>query len=173
MPTVYKGRILDVNLETAHLPTGRKARLEIIRHPGAAAVVPVREDGHVIMIRQYRHAAGGMIFEIPAGRMEPGEGPADCARRELAEETGQRASRWKGLGWIWTTPGFTDEKIHLFLARRLTPVARSPERDEVIEVLDLPMPRVLRMIRRGEIVDGKTICGIMKAHMWLEGLKNG
>lgn len=164
MTTIYKGRIVDFNLEEVHLPNGRTIQLEMVRHPGASAVVPLRDDGRVVMIRQFRHAAGGMIYEIPAGRLDPGEEPLACARRELAEEVGQTASQWDDLGVIWTTPGFTDEVIHLYLARGLKPVAQALEHDEVIEVVDRPLGEAIGMIRRGEIKDGKTICGLMLAY---------
>jgi ADP-ribose pyrophosphatase len=169
--TVYKGRVGEFNLEEARLPNGRTVRLEILRHPGASAIVPLQEDGHVVMIRQYRHAVGGMIDEIPAGRLDPGEAPLDCAQRELAEEVGQVASQWERLGAIWTTPGFTDEKIHLFLARHLKPASQALEHDEVIEVVKRPLEEALTMIRRGQIMDGKTICALMLAYFHIQGEK--
>lgn len=163
MKKLYAGRIVDLNLEDVRLPDGRTTQLEIIRHSGAAAAVPLREDGRVVLIRQFRYAAAGLIFEVPAGRLESGEKALDCARREMAEEVGQTAGRWDHLGNIWTTPGFTDEKIHLFLARDLTVVRRSPEDDEVIEVVEVPLDESMEMIRRGEICDGKTICALTLA----------
>jgi ADP-ribose pyrophosphatase len=166
--TIYKGRVVEFNLEEARLPNGRTVELEILRHPGASAVVPLQEDGRVVMIRQYRHAAGGMIYEVPAGRIEPDEGPLDCARRELAEEVGRSAAQWERLGSIWTTPGFTDEKIHLFLARKLSLVKQALERDEVIEVVERPLEEAIAMIRRGEINDGKTICALMLAYFYIK-----
>jgi ADP-ribose pyrophosphatase len=166
---IYKGRVVEFSLEEAHLPNGQTVTLEILRHPGASAVVPMREDGRVVMIRQYRHAAGGTIYEVPAGRLDPGETPIDCARRELAEEVGRAAAQWEPLGAIWTTPGFTDEKIHLFLARQLTPVSQALERDEVIEVVERPLDELMGMIRRGEINDGKTICALTLAYFHIKG----
>lgn len=166
---IYKGRVVDLNLEEVLLPNGRTVSLEIIRHSGAAAVVPMLADGGIVMIRQYRHAAGGMIYEIPAGRLDPGEGPLDCAKRELSEEVGQEAAQWERLGAIFTTPGFTDEKIHLFLASKLSPVAQALEHDEVIEVVERPLSELITMIRQGEIIDGKTICGLMLAYWHLRG----
>jgi len=170
--TIYKGRVVEFNVEEARLPNGQSVQLEILRHPGASAVVPVQEDGRVIMIRQYRHAAAGTIYEVPAGRLDPGESPLECARRELAEEVGRRATRWEPLGVIWTTPGFTDEKIHLFLARGLSAVGQSLERDEVIEVVPVPLDKTIAMIRSGEINDSKTICGLMLAHDYLGTREN-
>ena len=150
---IYKGRVVDFSVEEVRLPNGRTVSLEMVRHPGAAAVVPLRGDGRVVLIRQHRHAAGGTIYEIPAGRLDPGESPVECAKRELAEEAGCRAARWDSLGMIWTTPGFTDEKIHLFLARGLETAPRAPEHDEIIEVEERPMEEAIGMIRRGEIND--------------------
>jgi len=168
--TIYKGRVLDLTLEEARLPNGQVVNLEMIRHPGAAAVVPVREDGRVVMIRQYRHAAGGTIYEIPAGRLDGGEAPIDCAKRELREEAGCEAARWVKLGAIFTTPGFTDEKIHLFLAEDLTPVPQDLEKDEVIEVVEHPLAELTGMIARGMVIDGKTICALMLAYFHFKGV---
>jgi ADP-ribose pyrophosphatase len=137
--------------------------LEILRHPGAAAVVPLHADGSVTLIRQYRHAAGGMIWEIPAGKLEPGEPPAECAARELEEEAGVGCAQLRLLTTIFTTPGFTDEVIHLYLATGLSEVPARPEADEVIERHRLPAAQVLSMIRSGEITDGKSICALMLA----------
>ena len=168
MKTLYKGRVLNLTLETARLPNGQSVDLEIIRHPGASAIVPMRDDGRVVMIHQYRYAAGGMIYEIPAGKLDRGEKPIDCGKRELAEETGLQATRWDHLTTIFTTPGFTDEQIHLYLARDLTSGTVAHDRDEFIEVVEYPMEEVIQMIRRGEIKDGKTICGIMLAHAYVQ-----
>jgi ADP-ribose pyrophosphatase len=138
----------------------------MIRHPGAAAVVPLLDppdtaDPRVLLIRQFRHAADDYIWEVPAGRLDPGESPEVCAHRELAEETGMRAARMEPLTMIYTTPGFTDERIHLFLAQDLREEAHAREHDEVIaEIARPPLREALGMIRRGEIVDSKTICGL-------------
>lgn len=160
MKPIYHGRVIDLGLEEARLPNGMTVELEVVRHPGASAIVPLHDDGRVVMIRQYRHAAGGMIYEVPAGRLNAGEDPRDCARRELREETGLLAERIDRLGAIFTTPGFTDEKIHLFVARGLKSVGQQLDHDEVIEVIERPLPDLMQMIRRGEIIDGKTICAL-------------
>lgn len=169
MKSVYKGRVIDLNIEEVSLPNGQSIELEIVRHPGAAATVPLKKNGEVVMIRQYRHAAGGMIYEIPAGRLNPGENPLECAKRELSEETGLRAKQWQPLGSILTTPGFTDEKIHLFLARDLTRTSQALEQDEVIEVVERSLEDLIEMVRRGEIIDAKTICGLMLAYFDVKG----
>jgi ADP-ribose diphosphatase len=158
---VYKGRIVDLRVEQVTLPNGAVVELEIIRHAGAAAVAAVDDEQNVVLIRQYRHAAGGYIWELPAGILGPGEAPAACAARELREETGVSAGSLTRLGTIFTTPGFTDERIHLFLARSLTTAAHAQEHDEVIvEIARISLGEALAMIRRGDIVDGKTIAGL-------------
>jgi ADP-ribose pyrophosphatase len=159
---VYRGRIVDLGIERVTLPNGTEVDLEVIRHHGAAAVAAVDDAGRVALIRQFRHAAGGYIWELPAGVLDhPGEAPDACAGRELVEETGLRAGRLTHLATILTTPGFTDERIHLFLAQDLREERPAHEHDEVIaEIRRLPLPEALAMVPRGEIVDGKTICGL-------------
>jgi ADP-ribose pyrophosphatase len=138
----------------------------MIRHPGASAVVPCLDDPadpdpRVVLIRQFRHAADGFIWEVPAGRLDPGESPEACARRELEEETGMRAQAIQRLTTIYTTPGFTDERIHLFLARGLEPGEHRRERDEFMELHTLRWSAVLGMIREGEIQDAKTLTSLL------------
>lgn len=162
----YAGRLLTVDADTVRLPNGSQLELEMVRHPGAAAVVPLlsrpdAEDPYVLLLQQYRYAAQGTIWEIPAGVLEPGEEPIACARRELREETGAEADRIEPLTTIFTTPGFTDERIHLFLATGIRPGSASPNADELIEVRPVPLARALAMIRDGEIVDAKTIIALL------------
>jgi ADP-ribose pyrophosphatase len=152
-----------VSRERAMLPTGREMLIDIVHHPGAAAVVPFTGDGEVALIRQYRHAAGGMILEVPAGKLDAGEPPEQCAARELAEESGYRAGRLVALGSIWTTPGFTDEVIHLFAAFELERVPSRPEDDEVIEVIRVPLERALDLVWRGELRDAKSALALIHA----------
>ena len=167
--TLYQGRIVDLGLETARFPDGRTVELEVIRHPGAAAVVPIHADGRVTLVHQYRHAGGGMHFEIPAGVLEPRESPETCAVRELAEEVQLKAEDLTSLLSIHTTPGFTDERIHIFLARGLDEVDGKPEEDEYIKVVHMPLDAAIRMVQDGEITDGKTICGLFAARDFLAG----
>src|SRR5690349_10006598 len=159
---IYSGRIVDLRVERVTLPNGTAVELELMHHPGASAVVAVDDAGKIVLIRQYRHAAGGYIWELPAGVLDsPGEQPEECARRELREETGLEARDVVQLGSIFTTPGFCDERIHLFLARGLVEGGRAHEHDEVIaEIARRPLAEALDMIRRGDIVDGKTIAGL-------------
>jgi ADP-ribose pyrophosphatase len=159
---VHQGRSIAVYLEQVELPNGRRVELDILRHPGAAAVVPFLSQTEVLLIRQYRHAAGGTILEVPAGKLD-GEDPAVCAARELEEEAGQRAGRLEKLGEIWTTPGFTDEKIHLFAAFDLTPVPQRLESDEVIELVRMPFARAIELVWSGEIADAKSALALLHA----------
>lgn len=159
---IYKGRIVDLRLERVTLPNGTVVDLELMHHPGASAVAAVDDQGRVSLIRQYRYAAGGFIWELPAGVLDsPEEPPEACAARELREETGLVAAELRRLGTIFTTPGFCDERIHLFLARGLREERPGHAADEVIaEIARVPLGEALAMIRRGEIVDGKTIAGL-------------
>lgn len=165
MRQIYRGRILDVRVESVRLPNGADVELELIRHIGAAAVVPVDDDGRVALIRQYRYAAGDYLWEIPAGLLDAAsEPPIDCGARELQEETGLRARELIALGPYRPTPGYSDEVVHLFLARGLTAGAHARGADEVIEeVRWMPLPEALRMILDGKVADGKTIAGLFWA----------
>ena len=157
---IYKGRVVTLNIETVALPNGVTVDLETIRHPGASAVVPLKDDGTVVLIRQFRHAAGGYIYEIPAGKLNPGEDPLSCAARELEEEIGYRASSFALLSSILTAPGFADEVIHVYKATGLIPGRQQLDRDEVLEVIEMPLAEAIRSIHRGTIRDGKTIVGL-------------
>jgi ADP-ribose pyrophosphatase len=154
-------------LEEVTLPNGVTVTLELIRHPGAAAVVAVDADNRVTLIHQYRHAAGGFLWEIPAGTLELGEEPAVCAARELREEAGLIAAELTSLGSILTVPGFCDERIHLFLARHLTTAPQQLDHDEVLTVTQVALSRALAMIASGEIQDAKTIVGLHHASAYL------
>ena len=162
---IYKGRVVTLNLETVTLPNGTTVELEIIRHPGAAAIVPLKDERTVVLIRQYRHAAGGFIYEIPAGKLHPGEDPRACAARELEEEIGYRVSSLELLTSIFTAPGFADEVIHIYQGTGLTPGTQNLGHDEVLEVLELSLDRAIAMIHDGTIRDGKTIVGLQTAYL--------
>ena len=165
---MYSGRIINLDIDTVRFPNGTIGELEMIRHPGASAVVPfltVRagDDPTVLLIRQYRYAAERYLYEVPAGRLDPGEAPDACARRELREETGCQAERVEHLITMYTTPGFTDEKIHLFMATGITRGEDAREADEFIETETMPLSRALSFVERGEIQDGKTALALMYA----------
>jgi ADP-ribose pyrophosphatase len=163
---VYDGRIVKVDQDSVRLPNGESVELEMIRHPGASAVVPfltdpTSDDPQLLLIKQYRHAAGDFIYEIPAGKLDSGEEPVVCARRELLEETGCTASRIEHLYTFYTTPGFTDERIHAFMATGLTRGPQQLQRDEVMTLETIPLSRALEMVRMGDIVDAKTALSIL------------
>lgn len=160
---LHSGAVGEFGLEEVTLPDGRVLTLEILRHPGAAAIVPFLDDERIVLLRQYRHAAGGEIWEVPAGKLDPREAPERCALRELEEETGYRARHILRAGEILTSPGFTDERIHLFCAHDLEPGRRAHEPAELIEVHEIAFEAAMRMIATGEIVDAKSIAALHHA----------
>jgi ADP-ribose pyrophosphatase len=161
---VFRGRVLDVRVDRVRLANGRDSELEVVRHPGAVAVVPVTDDGHVLLVRQYRYATREWVLEVPAGKLDhPGEAPAACAARELEEETGYRARTLDELGWVWTTPGFSDEKIWLFLARGLEPSRQDLQADEVLTVQPMPFEQAIERALDGSIQDAKSVCSLLRA----------
>jgi ADP-ribose pyrophosphatase len=165
---VYAGKVINVDLDTVKYPNGKSGELEMVRHPGASAVVPFLTDPHgedpqIMLIRQFRHAADGFIYEIPAGKLDGGEDPAVCAARELREETGCTAERIEHLCTFYTTPGFTDERIHAFMASGLTRGDASQEQDEFMSIEPTPLSRALEMIESGELNDAKSVVAILYA----------
>ncbi len=158
---VYEGKIFDVAVEKVTLPNGVVKDREVVRHPGAAAMVPILDDGRVVLIRQYRHAIGDFLLEIPAGTLDPGEEPAECAQRELVEEIGYEATSLDKLTEILPAPGYTDEHIHIFLATGLKSAEQCLEDDEVLELEPTAFDRAIEMITAGEIQDAKTIAGLL------------
>jgi ADP-ribose pyrophosphatase len=171
---IYDGKVVNLALEDAELPNGVVTRLEVMHHPGAAAAVPLEDDGTVVLLRQWRHAAGGWLWEVPAGKLDrPGESPLECARRELAEEAGLSAGRWHKLGSILTTPGFCDEIIHLYLARDLAAAEQSLERDEVIEVHRMALADALARIPTEEIRDAKSVAALQATALHLAAGRGG
>jgi len=172
---VYTGKVVRLDVDTVRFPDGSTGELELIRHPGAAAVIPCASDPAgadplILMIKQFRHAADGPMWEIPAGTLAPDEAPEACAHRELREETGVVAERIERLTSIYTTPGFTDEVIHLFLAQGLTQGIAERERDEFIEVVPRSLSDVLAGIRSGEIRDAKTVVALLYMAGFILGL---
>lgn len=162
---IYTGKVITLNVDTVLLPNGVTVDLETIRHPGAAAVVPIKDDGTVVLIRQFRHAAGGFIYEIPAGKLSLGEEPLRCAARELEEEVGYRASSFELLSSIFPAPGFADEVIHVYKATGLTKGRQQLDRDEVLEIVEMPLHLAITRIQDGTIRDGKTIVGLQAVYI--------
>jgi 8-oxo-dGTP pyrophosphatase MutT (NUDIX family) len=160
---IYEGRVIKVSVDTVDLPNGVRIPLELVRHPGGAAAVAIDDQRRVCLLRQYRYAAGGYIYELPAGKLEPGEPPETTARRELIEEAAVSASRWSSLGAYFSSPGVFTEVIHLYLATGLSPAAAAPEADEVFQVEWWPLSTAVERARNGELTDAKTIIGILRA----------
>lgn len=163
---VYSGRVISLDVDTVDFPNGTVGELEMVRHPGASAVVPFLDapdsaDPRVLLIRQYRYASDGYLYEIPAGRLDPGELPSECALRELREETGYSAAEVIPLTTFFTTPGFTDERIHLFAATGLKPGESALESDEIVELHPTPLTKAVEMVKSGQIIDGKSMLGIL------------
>ena len=169
---IHAGRVFKLYSENISTNRGVTFDLELIRHPGAAAIVPVLDDGTVLLLSQYRHAVGQRIWEIPAGTLDLNETPEACARRELVEETGFEALRWKKLGEIRPLPGYSDERIHLFLADKLNPAKQALDDDEILEVRPRPFTEALEMIYTGRIQDAKSICGLLFAARIMNNLDN-
>lgn len=159
----FRGRVVDLRVDRIRLANGHETELEIIQHPGAAAVVALDGKGQVLLVRQYRYATGEWLLEVPAGKLDGGEEPESCAARELVEETGQAAANLASLGWIWTTPGFTNEKIWLYLARDLTAAEQALEPDEMLEVERLPLAVAVEQAASGEIRDSKSVIALLRA----------
>ncbi len=166
---IYKGRVVDLSVDRVLLPNGNQTDLEMIRHPGAAVVLPLEmgDDGveYAMLVRQYRYAADGWLLEVPGGKLDGPEDPEVCARRELAEEIGFEAGELIGLGSILTTPGFTDERIWLYLGRDLKPTRGGPalEADEVLEVERIPLSNAISRAIDGDIIDAKTVAALLRA----------
>ncbi len=165
--TMFRGRILEVNVERVQLPNGRTAALEIAHHPGGAAIVALDSEGRVCLLRQYRHAAQGWLWELPAGKIDDREPPIVTARRELAEEAGMTATSWLSLGGIQSSPGVFTEVVHLYLATHLTPVPAAPEEHEVFAVAWVPWQRAVQMADCGVITDGKSVSGLLRCRRFL------
>lgn len=158
---IYKGRVVNLAVLDVQLPDGKTGRRELVRHPGAVAVVALDADHHVLLVRQYRIAAERVMLEIPAGTLKPDEQPEVCADRELQEETGFRAGKLEKIGGVFVAPGYTTEFIHLYLATDLSESRLTMDDDEFIEIESLPLAQALKLIENGDIIDGKSISGLL------------
>lgn len=158
----YEGVIVQVDMEMVQVPNGNITMREVVRHPGGVCVVALEEDGTVAMVRQYRFPIGEHLLELPAGKLEPGEEPLPAAKRELSEETGLEADEWRDLGFIYTSPGFSTERLYLYLATGLHHGAQHLDRNEFLDVEYYPLDTLQDMVLRGELADGKTVAGVLK-----------
>jgi ADP-ribose pyrophosphatase len=163
---VYDGALLKVNRDVVRLPDGSQGVREYIRHPGAVAIVPLFDDGKVLLERQFRYPHRREFIEIPAGKLEPGEPHLDTAKRELLEETGYAAAEWTHLGVIHTSIAYTDEAIELFLAKKLTRAERKLDQGEFLEILTISFEEAVAMIREGRITDAKSVAGLLWVDRW-------
>ncbi len=161
--SIYIGSVVDLGLETVDLPTGHTCQLEIIRHPGGASVLAIDARDRICILRQYRHAAGGWIWELPAGKIDDGEPPEETARRELGEEAGVNAARWTYLGKMASSPGIFTEIVHLYLARDLRQVETNLHADEALEVHWITVEEALNWVSSGKIYDAKSVIAILRA----------
>jgi ADP-ribose pyrophosphatase len=159
---LYRGRIIKLRLDQVRLANRAVVAREIVEHRGAVVIIAIDERKRVLMVRQFRSGVGRELLELPAGTLEDGEDPALCATRELKEETGYSAIEWRELGYFYSSPGFCTEKMFLYLARKLTPGIAAPEEDELIHVESMPLTDLLAMVDRGEIIDSKSIIGLLR-----------
>lgn len=165
---IFQGKILRLRVDTVELPDGREGTREIVDHNGAVAIVALDDAGQLKMVRQYRKAAEKVMLEIPAGTLESGEEPLDCAQRELEEETGLKAKHWEKILSYYSAPGFCNEELHLYLARELYHGATNPDEDEFLELAEVPLAEAYEMIFQGQICDGKSIIGIQYIYHRME-----
>lgn len=169
---IYEGKILNLRIDTVELPDKKYSKREIVEHPGAVAIVPITEKGEIILVKQYRKAVEKELLEIPAGKLEVGEEPRETAIRELKEETGFSSAKIEYITEFYTSAGFTDEKMYLFLATELTEGTAEPEKDEYIEVVKLGLETLIDMVLKGEILDSKTIIGALIAKNYFKNKEN-
>jgi ADP-ribose pyrophosphatase len=166
---VFDGHVIKVFIDQVRLPDGRTATWERVAHPGAVGMVPLTDGGDVIMVRQYRNAVRGVLLEIPAGKLDPGEEPVECAARELAEEVGMKATEMLALSEFYNSPGYSDERFYLYLARGLSPEKGEAEADEFLELVKISLESSLDLVESGEIRDAKSIIGLSLARSFVAG----
>lgn len=168
---IFTGEVLELNLDEVQLPNGKKAEREWISHKGAVGIVPVAENGNLILVEQFRYPTGKTVIEIPAGKLDKGEKPQDCAVRELQEEIGMKCSEIGLLSTFYTSPGYSDELFYLFIATGLTPSSFDGDDDEFLNIIEMPFEEAFASVIAGKIVDGKTIAGILLAAIRLGRLR--
>lgn len=171
--TVFRGRIVNIRHDRVLLANGREANREVVKHPGGVTVLPLTAEGDVVMVRQYRYPFEEVLLEVPAGKLDPGEKPLDCARRELHEETGYSADRLTYLGAIYPSPGFCDEVLYLYLAQELHQGKACPDEDEILAVDRVPLSRLVDLIMEDRVRDAKTVAAVLKAKCFLETGRTG
>ncbi len=157
---LYRGKIINLRIDTVELPNQKYSKREIIEHGGGVAIIAIK-DGKIVLVKQYRKAVEESIYELPAGKLESAESPKECAEREFTEETGYESENMKSLFSFYSSPGFSNERIHLFIAENISFVGANPDEDEYIETVEIPFDDALRMIETGEIIDAKTIVGLL------------
>lgn len=162
---IYSGRIIRVRKDEVLLPNGRKSSREVVEHSGGVCVAALTDDGGILLVRQFRYPYREELLELPAGKLEPGEDPLVCGKRELKEETGVTAERYTSLGQFYPSCGYTNEIIHLYLAQGLTFGQQQPDEDEFLDVVKLPLAEAVSKVLAGDLPDGKTQAGILKAHL--------
>ena len=167
---VYDGKVVKLFRDRIRLPDGREATWERIVHQGAVGIVPLLENGNILLVRQYRNAPDDVLLEIPAGKLEPGEAPDDCADREIVEEVNMRAGELIKLSEFYNSPGYSDEYFHLYLATDLTPEQGETEEDEFLEIEEISLNDALGMVSDGHIVDAKSVMGVALARLYLDGV---
>lgn len=166
---IFKGKILNLEKYNVKLPNGNLSTREVVDHPGAVAILPIDSEGNIYFVKQYRFPIRDILFEIPAGKFDsPNEDPLECWKRELEEETGLKAKEWIYLGYIYTTPGFSNEKIHLYVAKNLHNVGSNPDDDEFVEVFKFNVYEVEQMIKNGKITDAKSICAFYRYKLYTQ-----
>lgn len=165
--TMFQGKIITVKLDKALLPNGAEATREVVEHPGGVCILALREDGTVPLVRQFRYPLGDVLLELPAGKLEYGEEPRPAAIRELGEEVGLEPGELTDLGFIYVSPGFCKEKLHMYLARDVKEVPVHPDEDEFLDIVSLPFERLVEMVMSGQIADGKTVATVLKTKVLL------
>lgn len=165
--SIFQGKVISLQVDTVILPNGSRATREIVRHPGAVAVLAVTDDDKVILVRQFRKPCSRTLVEIPAGKLEPGEQPLESAKRELLEETGYRADEWQHLHSMYTSPGFADEMIHLYVAKGLSKGKQQLDEDEFLDLLEVDLAEAQKLLSSDEVADAKTITAL---YWWMKEL---